>query len=185
MAEVIQPYYCDGDENCSILPAHMAFNKLAGDVTISRSASGGDYCHISGGSIECYSGTNGNLSKDGWAGMISHEFGHIIATRLGDFPENSILRSTIVTIDGDYVTGVRLGTKSDWHRTSDGYRCDRVPCLMHPLDWLPGGTQAYEEWADMWMNQTYGSFADDKFGDARRGWMKLFLGLLVDESKRR
>lgn len=110
---------------------------------------------------------------------MAHEFGHIIATNLNDFPEKALMLSTIVDTSGNYVSGLIPGTKNSWQRTPNGYRCSDTPCMMHPIYWLPGGPKDYEEWADMWMNWTYGSFADNPMGDARRNWMNRFLGSLM------
>jgi hypothetical protein len=45
--------------------------------------------------IKCFSGTNGHLSSSGFAGMMTHEFGHVIDTRLHDFPMNTLHKTTI------------------------------------------------------------------------------------------
>jgi RHS repeat-associated protein len=173
MASVIADLVCmvQGDE-CSMMPDHMVFNSVVGDSTINILAGTSENNNVciayTTNVINCYGFANHGLA--GESGLITHEYGHLL-NYANPRIEAAIESSTIYTSTGEYVTGYRDGS---YERTLRGYGN-----VMHPLTWLPGGVRGFEEFSDMWMNYVYDSFSEDKFGDARYGWMQNFMPLAV------
>ena len=164
--------------NCSSFNPGSGFRAVMGNVEFNMDSKEGNYCQMNPGTITCHSGTNGKLSNYGFAGTIIHEYGHILDDRLGDGGSDLMENNGIYDASGNWVSGTKTDG-SPFIRTSNGYACDRVPCMMHPLNWLPGGPTTSEEFADMWMNYVQNSFADNAAGAARNNFMELKLPSLI------
>jgi RHS repeat-associated protein len=165
--------------NCSSFSAASGFRNIMGDWNIKMDKNAGNYCEAGTGTITCHGGTNGNLSNYGFAGTITHEYGHVLDNQLGGAGTDLMESSGIYDVNRNWVTGLHTDTQRDYERTTTGYGCDRVPCMMHPLDWLPDGPTASEEFADMWMNYVQDSFAANDAGVARYDFMDDNLPILL------
>jgi hypothetical protein len=53
------------------------------------------------------------------------------------------------------------------------------------IDWLPGGPKDFEEWANMWMNWSYASFAENPADVGRQRWMDFFMISVINLAKGR
>jgi hypothetical protein len=98
---------------------------------------------------------------------VAHELGHVLDVRTGLGGSGSMW-TTIKDAEGKYVTGIN--NEGNWIRTDYGYRSDWYPDQMHPANEI-GGQSTIEEFADMFMNWVYDSFAQDAAGQARFDFM--------------
>jgi len=124
-----------------------------------------------------------NTERASIAGIIrtvTHEFGHILDVRTGLSGSGSMW-TTINDLEGKYVTGVN--GDGIWVRKNAGYGSDSYPDQMHPAD-KNGGQSTIEEFADMFMNWVYDSFAQDAAGDARFGFMTTNMADWVSSASR-
>jgi len=111
--------------------------------------------------------------------LVVHELGHILNNRLGGSAYTAMGNASIWTESGLWVTGraIRNGTGA-WLRTDQGYVSTNYPDVMH---WTaPGDSAAIgEEFADMYMNWVFNSFAPDEYGLARWTWMNQTMSNLL------
>jgi hypothetical protein len=158
----------------------QAFHYTFGNMTFcSGDCNGivlGGYYGISSGSTIAL-----NLSHLSGQG-VAHELGHSFETRVYDSlgsnvtgaPVNMLaaIGNAIKDLRGRHVSGYdpNAGT---FVRTMEGYGDCGLICSYHPLDMMPEGDSAGEDYADMFMNWAYGSFANDTngAGSARYNWI--------------
>jgi hypothetical protein len=116
--------------------------------------------------------------------MVAHELGHVFNAMYvnGGHPNSpySVLGgATITDAAGNWITGLAYDPVKEvtkWTRGYDGYPTAPNglyddPALYHgPVDWGDANSVG-EEYADMFMNWAFNSFAPTSAGAARRNWI--------------
>jgi hypothetical protein len=112
----------------------------------------------------------------------AHELGHTFDSRLGRAGLRAIQSASIFTSSGTWVTGNHWVNGKIWERGTTGYKLLSAPYMYHGPEWRDWnqiydekgnytGIGYQEEWADMFLNWSYGSFTPDEAGNARDSWM--------------
>jgi RHS repeat-associated protein len=113
--------------------------------------------------------------------LVVHELGHSFERRLvvnaggiytDDNPVVMLIREGVYDASGNLVTGHGGSSRyNGYEATDNGYYCDSYigGCQYHSRD-VPGWNNEYEDWADIFMNWTYGSFFPNPAGDALYNW---------------
>lgn len=116
--------------------------------------------------------------------LMAHELAHVfnamyVNGRHSNSPYSVLGGVTITDSAGNWITGLRydpLEGVEEWTRGYDGYPTAPNgmyddPALYHgPTDWDDANSVG-EEYADMFMNWAFNSFASDPAGAARHSWM--------------
>jgi hypothetical protein len=67
-------------------------------------------------------------------------------------------------------------TRRGWHRTNDGYVSNTPPWQYHPMtvndEGEIDGDNPWEDFADMFVNWVFNTFASNDAGSARYDWMQ-------------
>jgi RHS repeat-associated protein len=135
------------------------------------------WCITEGYTITC----NHSVS----ARLTVHELGHVFDISAGwngalDSGNSAHMLETIYDSDGVYVTGPAC-QGCPYVRTNEGYRSEGFPDQQHPAN-ISGGQQPIEEFADMFTNWIYDSFADNAAGEARYNFMTVNMQHFVNEA---
>jgi len=117
--------------------------------------------------------------------LVGHELGHELSHLLYDnlagyvnIPDHpvSMLIHTGVWVDGKFVTGNRYGSYDRngglSAKDGNGYRSDDYHdgWQYHPRSMGADGNTADEDWADIFLNWSFNSFADNTHGKALFTW---------------
>ena len=169
---------------CTSLSATQMFISMFGTVNISIESNSSTSCSGSMGAVTC----GGSASITGR--FIAHELGHTFAWTMQARgyinPYKTMQNMMIYDSAGNWVSGKSIGALG-WNRGLSGYDSGpngdySIPSLYHgPVGWNDWnrleengrytGTAYNEEWADMFMNWSYGSFEHSYAGFARHSWM--------------
>lgn len=182
-------YASNSDPDADALAPSQVFKKVFGQTEIRLNATGGLGCQRAGFGFECGAGTGGRLHEYYQGGLIIHEFGHVFNARIANndhalTPYNLLGQTTIVDDLGRHVTGLDNGvfTRTDrGYRPSDDPQGWGSPYQQHSLA-MGDGNNTHEDFADMFLNWTYNSFADDSAGRARYNWMASNMALWVSQA---
>jgi len=174
LSEIYQAVYAIGKLFAD--DAVEGFTKAYDEIGIYASSGEGTYCQSGGYGFTC---TNyvGKLDRY----LVAHELGHTFNATISNrgskvTPYETLRAASIRTVDGVWVTGLK--EDGSWLRGFDGYFGDHYPHVQHGMDWEDWNTEN-EEWADMFMYQTFDLYVENKSGDARRSWMTATLKIFI------
>jgi hypothetical protein len=115
--------------------------------------------------------------------QITHELGHLFNRAIGGIGVSELHDSTITTSLGIFVSGMLNGSYVRGRggpEHAGGYACNHMPCVQH--SWADAmGLTADEDYADMFMNWAWDSFAPspDVMVHARYQWMDNRMGAWI------
>jgi RHS repeat-associated protein len=171
-------------EGCVGMHSFEVFHEIFGpmELAINDDNDMGIGC-VAGAGFSCSEGTAGRLSENSQSGLVTHELGHVFDHSISGwgYARSVLGQSTITDANGNYVEGRPLDG-GGWVRTNAGYRSDWFPDQQHPLRLDDAGRERGEDFADMFMNWTHNSFANNPAGQARYAWMNRQMALFVDKA---
>jgi len=130
--------------------------------------------------------SNGNIDFQAGrvtARLTAHELGHSFEMHMkannggvyaDDHPIVMLIRQGIYDANGNLVTGKGLSNRyNGLFAPNNGYYCDSYigECQWHSRD-VNDWNNENEDWADIFMNWAFGSFAPNPAGDALYNWVE-------------